>query len=66
MKHRSMLPLFVKLEKSAPAANTLGIAHLVDPSFHIFPEEDSHLMVQSADAFVINDHQPVSLYANSS
>lgn len=45
IKHKDLLPLPKYVSTIAPAADTLGIMHMKDPSLYIFSQKDSFLMI---------------------
>lgn len=55
IKHRGVLLLFLKLDRDAQVAKTLGSTP-TDNSYHyIFSEENLPLITQAADSCVMND-----------
>lgn len=63
MKIKSALALLVSLAMDIPVMNMLGLTHLDDPGFYIYTEDNTLLMIQTADVFVKNTHKPTLFQA---
>lgn len=64
MKHQGMSPLLLKLGKDARAAKCLFTTLLDDPSMIISSQKKVLIMIQGADPFLQNKHNPALFLEN--
>lgn len=64
-KRQGMLPVLKKLARDSTAARNFRIARLNQSSLYLSFEENIVLMIQVADAYAENDHEPAHFQTNS-